>query len=510
MSVTLDKAPASARRRWASVVVLSASLLVITMDLTVLNIAIPDMSADLRPTSTQLLWIVDAYSLVLAGLLVTASAIGDRWGRRRMLLAGYGVFGAASALVLLAGSAEAVIALRAVLGVGGAMIMPTTLSMIRTIFTDPAERATALGIWAAVSGIGTAVGPVVGGLLLEYFSWHAAFLVNVPLMVAALVAGALILPESRSLRPGRWDGTGAVLSLVGMVLLVWALKRFAKEESLAVPYGWAALIAAVATLTMFVVRSLRRRDPLLDMRLFTNRRFTAGVVAALGAMFAMAAALLLLAQWMQLVEGLGAIQTGLRLLPIAATATVASLLAPWLARRTGARSVLAGGLAVAGAGMLVLYFVPGDLAYAHVLVALSLVGAGIGSLAVGSAMIMSGTPGDKAGNAAAIEETSYDLGNVLGVAILGSVAALLYRTGLDDDDLGALDSPAAGAARESLGSAVEIAERQGMPDLAATASTAFTDSMQTTSLFGGLMMLAVAAAVFAIVPKGTDITEQQH
>ncbi|TMQ96750.1 MFS transporter [Actinomadura soli] len=509
MSVAMGKPEASARRRWASVVVLSASLLVVTMDLTVLNIAIPDMSADLRPTSNQLLWIVDVYSLVLAGLLVSASAVGDRWGRRRMLLAGYAVFGGASALVLLAGSAETVIALRAVLGLGGAMIMPTTLSMIRTVFTDPAERATALGIWAAVSGIGAAVGPVVGGLLLEYFSWHAAFLVNVPLMVAALVAGALILPESRRLRPGRWDGIGAVLSLVGMVLLVWSLKRFAKEESLAVASGWAALVIAVATLSWFVLRSLRRRDPLLDMRLFTSRRFTAGVVAALGSTFALAAALLLLAQWMQLVVGYGPVETGVRLLPVAVTATLASVLAPWLARRTGARSVLAGGLAIAGAGMLVLFLVPGDLAYAHVMVALSLVGAGIGSLAIGSAMIMSGSPGDKAGNAAAIEETSYDLGNVLGVAVLGSVAALLYRIGLDDD-LGALDSRGAGAARESLGSAVAIADRQGLPDLAARAGAAFTDSMQTTSLFGGLTMIAVAVAVFAIVPKGTDITEQRH
>ena len=499
----------SARRRWASVGVLSASLLVIVMDLTVLNIAIPDMSADLRPTSSQLLWIVDAYSLVLAGLLVTASAIGDRWGRRRMLLAGYAVFGGASALVLLADSAAAVIVLRALLGIGGAMIMPSTLSLIRTTFTDPAERATALGIWAAVAGIGVAVGPVFGGLLLEYFSWRAAFLVNLPLMAVALVAGALILTESRNPRPGRWDGAGAVLSLVGMVLLVWSIKHFAKQESLAVPAGWIALAAGVATLTVFVLRCLRRPDPLLDVRLFASRRFSAGVVAALGSMVGMAAALLLLAQWMQLIDGRGPIDTGVRLLPIAVTATAASLLAPRLARRTGAGSVLAGGLALAGAGMLLPFLVPGELGYPLVAVVLGLVGAGEGALAISSALIMSGSPQDKAGNAAAIEETSYDLGNVLGVAILGSLAALLYRTGLDGR-LGMLDAATADAARESLGSAMELADRLGLPGVAAEAGDAFTSSMRMTFLVGGLLMLAVAGLVFRLVPRGTDITEQQH
>src|SRR5690606_7109159 len=190
--------------------------LVIMMDITVLNVALPDLAAQLRPTANQQLWIVDAYSLALAGLLVPMSALADRWGRKRLLLTGFTVFGGVSLLVLAAASPAAVIAVRALLGAGGAMIMPTTLSMIRSVFTDPRERATALGVWAAVSSLGMAVGPIVGGVLLERFSWHAAFLVNVPLMVAALAAGLLLLPEVRAPNPGRWDVVATVLSVVGM------------------------------------------------------------------------------------------------------------------------------------------------------------------------------------------------------------------------------------------------------------------------------------------------------
>jgi MFS transporter, DHA2 family, multidrug resistance protein len=502
--VTQRGSTLTSNRRWAAVAVLSASLLVITMDMTILNIAIPEMSADLRPSANQLLWIVDAYSIVLAGLLVSMSTIGDRWGRKRMLLTGYAVFGAASALVLVADSPATVIALRALLGVGGAMIMPTTLSLIRTVFTDPAERATALAIWAAVSGIGAAVGPVVGGLLLEFFSWQAAFLVNVPLMVAALIAGLLILPEARSAQPGRWDGVAAALSLAGMVGLVWSIKQFAKAESLLILDGWIVLVVSAVLLTVFARRCLGRADPLLDLRLFGSRPFTAGIVAALGTMFAMAAALLLLAQWLQVVEGDGPIATGVKLLPIALAGAAASLAAPWLAARIGAGAVLGGGLAVAGAGMVALS--AGDLGYLRVALALSLIGVGMGSLAIASVMIMSGTPDAKAGNAAALEETSYDLGNVLGVAILGSVAALSYRSHLDDGFLATLPGPVADAARES----VAVANQAGVPELTRIAGQAFTDSMQTTSLIGGIVMVLVGVVVFALTPRGIDITEQTH
>ncbi len=510
-ATTSPAAQLSRGRRWAVVAVLTASLLVITMDMTILNIAIPDMAASLRPTSNQLLWIVDVYSLVLAGLLVSWAAIADRWGRKRMLLLGYLIFGLTSLLVLWATSAEAVIALRALLGVGGAMIMPTTLSLIRVVFTDPRERATALGIWAAVSGLGGAVGPLVGGFLLEHFSWHAAFLVNVPLMAVAFVAGLWLLPESRVATPGRWDWVGAILSFAGMTLLVWAIKSFGAASTFMLVEGWAATLVALALLAWFGARCLRRPDPLLDLRLFKDRIFSAGIIAALGSTFAMIAALLLLAQWMQLVDGASPVEAGLRLFPAAIAGAVASLIAPPLARRIGARAVLAGGVGAAGIGLIAVGVQPGELSMITVFVTLVLVGAGSGALAIGSAMIMYGTPEEKAGNAAALEETSYELGAVLGVAVLGSIAALLYRAEFAGGHLlEAIDPQLAAEAAESLGSAVAISQQLDLAELAHEAGTAFTHSMQTTGLIGGVIMLGIAAAAFLLTPKGTDVSAAQH
>ncbi|MCF8587213.1 MFS transporter [Gordonia liuliyuniae] len=501
----------STRRAWAGTAVLSASLLVITMDMTILNIALPTMSQDLRPSGEQLLWIVDVYSLVLAGLLVAASAVADRWGRKKLLLTGYAVFAVASILVLFADSAGMVIAIRAALGVGGAMVMPTTLSMIRTIFTDAKQRAMALAVWSAVAGLGAAVGPLVGGLLLEHLSWHAAFLVNVPLMVIAVIAGAFLLPESRSDKPGAWDWPTIGLSFSGMVALMWSIKKFGKESSLLVPSAWLALALAVVALTVFVRRGLRQDDPMLDVGLFRSRPFTGGIAAALGSMFAMAAALLLLAQWLQSVEGSSPIRTGVQLIPLALAAAAASLAAPKLAERIGPRAVLAASIAISGIGMTAIYLTPGELHYRAVVVSLCLVGAGIGSLAVGSVLIMSGSPEHRAGNAAAMEETSYEVGSVLGVAVLGSIASVMYRADLDAvDSFANLPADVTAPARESIGAAVDVAGQAGIPELADTAGRAFTASMQTTSLVGGVVMLAVAVLVWCVVPKGTTLEPGAH
>ncbi|WP_342455966.1 MFS transporter [Nocardiopsis sp. N85] len=505
---TTTPAP-SRRRRWAGLIVLSASLLVVAMDMTILNVALPDLAAHLRPTAGQQLWIVDVYSLVLAGLLVPMSALADRWGRRLMLLAGFAVFGGASLLVLLADTPAAVIAVRALLGAGGAMIMPTTLSMIRTLFPDPRERATALGVWAATSSLGMAVGPILGGLLLQHFSWHAAFLVNVPLMVAAIIAGLLLLPEARDPSPGRWDALATVQAITGMLALVWSIKHFAKAGP-GDPLGWAALAAALTVLTWFVLRCLRRPDPLLDVRLFTRRPFTAGVLAALASMFAMASLLLLVAQWLQLVLGASPFMAGVYLTPMALGAVVASPLAPWLAARIGARTTLAGGLAVAGTGFLLLYLAPSPPAHPVVLVSLLMLGIGAGALAIASAIIMSGTPQTKAGNAAAIEETAYDLGNVLGVAVVGSIASVVYRAHLDVADLTGPTPADLTAARESLGAALEIAERAQSTELATRAGTAFTEALVQTGLIGAIVMFTAAAVVFALVPRDLDLATQQH
>ncbi|GAA4106622.1 MFS transporter [Actinomadura miaoliensis] len=512
--------PPAHPRRWAGLAVLSASLLIVVMDMTILNVALPALSAELRPDSVGLLWIVDVYSLVVAGLLVTAAALGDRWGRRRVLLAGFTVFGLASLAVLAAGTPGAVIAVRAVLGVGGALIMPSTLSMIRHLFTDPRERATALGVWATMAGLGAALGPILGGVLLEHFSWRSAFLVNVPVMVAALVLGRWLLPESRNRRPaapahsgrpsgtGRWDLPGTLLSTVGMVALVYAIKHLGKNGPADLGALVAAAIAAVA-LGWFVTRCLRRPDPILDVRLFRGPAFSAGVVAALSTSIAVAAAMLLLAQWMQLVQGYSPLETGLRLLPSAVATAVLSPLAPALAARIGARTVLAGGLAVSGLGFVTLAAAPGPLGYGTVAAALTLVGAGLGALAVASAVIMAGAPPERSGSAAAIEETSYELGGTLGVAVLGSVAAAVYRAGLPPDRLAdaGLTGPSAAGVRESLGGALEIVPTLGEAGarLAERAQAAFTSSLQWAGAAGGALLLLAAALVWLLTPRDLDL-----
>ncbi|OEU86784.1 MFS transporter [Streptomyces abyssalis] len=503
--------PLSAGRRWGALVVLSASLLVIVMDMTILNVALPHITAELAPTAAQQLWIVDIYSLILAGLLVPVSALADRYGRKRTLLTGYLFFGGFSLAILAVDSPAGVILIRALLGGAGAMIMPTTLSMIRVLFTDPKERATALGIWAAISAVGMAVGPVVGGLLLEHVSWQSAFLINVPLMAVAVLAGLFLLSEYRTKAKPRWDMAGTLASIAGMVALVWSVKHFA-EKGFHDAASWAALAAAVLILGWFVRRCLNRPDPMLDLRLFRRPPFTAGILAALASMFAMGALLLLVAQWLQLVDGRSPIQAGVALLPAAIAMGVVSPIAPALAARIGARNVLGGGLAVAGLGFLVICVAPSPLGYSWIALSLALLGGGGSSLAVASAIVMSGTPQEKAGNAAALEETSYEFGSVLGVAVLGSIASAAYKSHLGGAVLSALglSHAQADAARESLGGAMEIAALTGSSALADRAADAFTDSLTLTGLVGFFIMTGAAVVAAVLVPRDLDITKQTH
>lgn len=486
-------------RRWLALAVLSLSLLIVTMDVTILTVALPEMARDLRPTSVELLWIVDVYSLVVAGLLVTASAIGDRFGRRNVLIGGYVLFGLASLLVFFADSAEAVIAVRALLGIGGAMIMPTTLSMIRTLFSNPRERATALGLWAAVAGAGAALGPVVGGVLLELFSWHAAFLVNVPLMLIAVVVAIPLLPESRSARPGLIDTIGVALSVVGMVAITYAIKELGKDGVELVPA--VAALVGVAALAAFVRRCLHSPHPMIDIRLLQARPFRAGMITAFTAMLAVGALLLLSAQWLQLVEGLSPLEAGLALVPLSIVSIIASLVAAGLSERFGPRRCIAGGLGLGSIGLLVLFIAP--LGMWTLMLSLVLVGFSTGSLSIASGLIMSSTPTDKAGSAAAFEETSYELGGGLGIAILGSVAAVGYRAGLPDS--------ANDVARESLAGAFEQARSLGAGGarLVAQASDAFAASLAWAGLAGGVIMAIAALAVWRLAPSDAPVMDAQ-
>jgi DHA2 family multidrug resistance protein-like MFS transporter len=480
-------------RRWAGLAVLAASLLVVVMDMTILNVALPEIVTDLRPGAVAQLWIVDAYALVLAGLIIPLTALGDRWGRRRMLLAGFAVFGLGSLLVLVAPNAGAVIALRALLGVGGAMIMPATLSLIRTLFPDARERAFALGIWAAMAAVGAAAGPVVGGALLEVFSWHAAFLVNVPLMVVAVVAGRWLLPESRSDRPGRLDAVGVLLSLGGMTSLVYGVKDLGKHGP--EPVALAALALGALLLTAFVRRCLRQERPMLAVRLFGDKLFTAGVLTALASSTTMMALLLVGSQWLQLVRGWSPLVAGAALVPLAVGGLVGSPLAPSVAARVGVRRVLAGGLVLTAVGLAVLALLPRPMSYPGVAAAFLVVGLGTAALGVGSALIMGRAPATEAGSAGAIEEASYELGGVLGIAVFGSLAGVVYRAGLPD--------AAPDAARESVAGAL------GTP-WAPSATAAFTDAFAVVGLAGAMVTAVAAVIVWRLLPADLDLTELDH
>ncbi|MEN2740837.1 MFS transporter [Microbacterium sp. X-17] len=499
------------RQRWLALTMLAGSLLVVMMDMTILIMALPGLIEDLEPSASQQLWIVDIYSLILAGLLIPMSALADRFGRKRMLLIGFALFGVVSVLVLFATSAAFVIGLRALLGAAGAMIMPTTLSMIRTIFHDPTERARALAIWSVISGLGVIIGPLLGGLLLQFFSWHSAFLVNVPFVIAAIAFGVVLLPEGRDPNPPRWDVVATVLSIAGMVLLVWGIKQLG-EYGWGNPVAWIMVGAAAILLTLFVRRCLSRPDPLLEVRLFRSKPFTAGAIAALTASLAMAALILLVAQWLQAVAGFTPVVAGVAVLPMAIGSLIAAPFAPNLAIRFGARNILAGGLVLAGAGLLLLFATGGPTSYLQLIAPLFLVGAGTGSLAIASAIIMGSTPTAKAGSAAAIEESMYDIGNVLGVAILGSLSAALYRDHLAIGQFAeqGITGELAHSAEESIVGALTVAEQRGLPALADAATAAFGDGIAQAALVGGLLLVAAAVTVFTLVPRRFDIAAHNH
>ena len=491
---TLSPTPTATapRARWAGLAVLAASLLVVVMDMTILNVALPDLTADLRPSAVTQLWIVDAYALVLAGLLVPLSALADRWGRRRMLLTGFTLFGVASLLVLAADSAGAVVAVRVLLGVGGAAIMPATLSLIRVLFPDPRERALALGIWAAMASVGAALGPIVGGALLQLFSWHAAFLVNVPLMVVAVVAGLRLLPESRSDRPGRLDAAGVLLSVAAMVTVVYAVKRLGHGPDLA---AVAVLALGVALMTAFVRRCLRQTDPMLAVGLFADRVFRAGVLTALASSTVMMGLLFIASQWLQLVQGWGPLLAGTALLPLAVGGLVGSPVAPAVAARVGVRTVLVAGLVATSAGLATVALLPRPVPYAGLAVAFLVVGLGTAALGVGSALIMGRAPAHQAGSAAALEEMSYEVGGVLGVAVLGSLAGIVYRAGLPD---------AASA------DATESRARAPGPPRAGDPTLAFTDALAAVGLGGAVLAALAAVVVWRWLPRDLDLADLHH
>jgi DHA2 family multidrug resistance protein-like MFS transporter len=465
------------------------------MDATILNIALPSLVDDLRPDAIEQLWIIDVYGLVLGGLLLTAGAAGDRWGRKRLFLIGMVVFGIASVIAATSRSVEVLIAGRVLLAIGGAMIMPSTLSLLRIVFTDPRERTVAIGIWASVAGVGAAIGPVLGGFLVEHFGWSAAFWVNVPIVLAALIAGALILPESKSPSEHGLNWLDALLSIVGMITFIWGIKHIFKDGLLSpAPL---TLLAGVGILWWFVRRQKTRPDPMLDVKLFSRKPFVAAAIGILVAMMGIGTALFLLTLWLQYVEEYTPIQAGLRMLPAGIAVLIGALSAARLIRRAGVKVVLGIGLG----GLILAFAALAILPLSYPLVALALVAFGLGdglAITASTAIMVSAAPPERAGMAAAIEETFYELGVALGVAFLGTIAATAYRYGLTD--LG-LPQPQASIVDESIGGAYEVSETLGRYILD-DAKAAFNDSIGLTSAVSAVLIAIATLIALRLIPQG--------
>ncbi|WP_405059224.1 MFS transporter [Kribbella sp. NBC_01505] len=480
--------------RWLALAVLVLAVLLIAVDATVLGLATPFLTEDLKPSGTQLLWIGDVYSFVLAGLLVSMGSLGDRIGRKRILLIGATAFGAISVLNAYANSAELMIAARALLGIAGATLMPATLALIRNVFHDPRERSLAIGIWGAAASAGMAVGPIVGGALLEHFWWGSVFLINLPVMAILVVIGAKLLPESRNPNPGPFDLASVVLSMAGMIGIVYAIKEFAAHG-----FGWPALAAALVgalALYGFVRRQLRMPIPLLDLTLFRNRGFSSAVLADLLTIFGLSGLIFFLSQFLQLVQNRGPLEAGLAELPAAIGSIVAGLLAGRAARRFSVRSVVAGGLAAIGLALAALTTISTSTGYPLLGAALLVVGAGAGfAFTVTADVILTAVPKEQAGAASAVSETAYELGAALGIALLGSIVTGIYRN---------FPSPAGTpeVAHESLGGAAEAASHLP-PETAATlleaARQSFTNGVATAAAVGAAVLLATAVTAWFLL-----------
>ncbi|GGL09310.1 MFS transporter [Streptomyces flaveus] len=446
--------------RWVVLVVLCVSLLLVAVDATVLHVAVPAVSEDLRPGSIELLWIVDIYPLVCASLLILFGTLGDRVGRRRILLIGYALFGVASALAACADSAHVLIAARALLGVGGAMIMPATLSILRQVFPDRRERAMAIGVWSAVAAVGAAVGPLLGGFLLEHFWWGAVFLINIPLMLVSLPVGRLLLPESTGDGKGPWDVVGALLAAAGLFGVVLGVKRLGAGEMPLSAYTVAPLLVGAGLLVAFVRRQRRRKYPLVDLRLFAKPAFSTSVGCIVLALLALVGLELIAAQYLQLVLNLSPLETGLRLVPLTVAAMAAGLVGAKLLHRFGPRIMVSLGFCLTAAAVIMLTGMGRHDNAPLLLTGFVLLGFGLEVTLFGAyESMLSEAPQSQAGGAAAIGETSYQLGAGIGVALLGSVMNAAYAPGLSSvRGVPAADSA---AASHSLGEAYEVAARLG-------------------------------------------------
>ncbi|GAU66309.1 drug transporter [Streptomyces sp. NBRC 110611] len=496
--------------RWTVLIVLCVSLLFVALDTTILYVAVPSVTEDLRPGPVELLWIVDVYPLIAASLLILFGTLGDRVGRRRVLLLGYGLFGLASAIAALAPNPQILMVARALLGIGGAMIMPATLSILRQVFPDRRERAVAIGVWSAVAAVGAAVGPVLGGFLVENFWWGSVFLINIPMMTVMLLVGRWLLPESRGERNGPWDVTGAVVASLGVLGIVLGVKRIGSGAAVIGPTTLLPIVLGTVLLIVFVRRQRRRAHPLIDMRLFARPAFGTSVGCIVLAMLALVGLQLIAVQYLQLVLGLSPLQTGVRMLPLVFSAMAAGLTGSKMLHVLGPRAMVSLGFVLTAIAVLTLTAMsdhdqPWLLAGGFVLL-----GFGFQSTLFGAyESMLSEAPAEQSGGAAALGETSYQLGAGIGVALLGSVMNAAYAPGLAQ--VAGVPARASEAAAHSLGEAYKVAaglHGAARDVLREAARDSFVRGLHITLISSAVLLLVGAAIALRLPRRAAESTER--
>ena len=498
-------------RRWVALAALSFSILVISLDLTVLNVALPTLVRALSATTSQLQWMVDAYTLLYAGLLLTTGSLGDRYGRKRALIVGMVVFGAGSVWSAYSGSANMLIMARGLMGMGGALIMPSTLSITANIFAEK-QRASAIGVLTGVGGLGIVIGPLLGGWLLEHFTWGTIFLINVPIIALALLVSLWLVPESKDEQASRLDPVGALLSIADLMALLYGIIEV-PTYGMGDPRIITAFSAAPLLLLVFVVWELRARSPMLDVKVFADARFTAASMALTLTSFALAGTMFFLTQYLQLVLGYTPLQAGICFIPLVLGLLLMAALSPVVARRTGVRATITGGLGIVAVSIALFSILNASSSYVSVAIILALLGAGLGLTMVTATNTIMGTlPLGKAGVGSAVNDTAQEVGGALGVAILGSVLAASYHAAINAAPaIQALPMAVKAAARDSIGGASVIASHLGGSIghvIALAANNAFTDSMSHTALVAaGVSLCGLLVALFFLPSRARDLTE---
>ncbi|GBG36819.1 DHA2 family efflux MFS transporter permease subunit [Mycobacterium montefiorense] len=500
-------------RRILALAVICLGVFVISVDATIVNVALPTLSRELNADTAQLQWIVDAYTLVMSGLLLSAGSFSDRFGRRGWLNAGLALFAITSGLAAQANSADQLIAARAAMGVGAAVIFPTTLGLITNIFTDPAPRAKAIGLWAAMVGVGVAVGPISGGWLLEHFWWGAIFMVNIPIAAVAIIGGVLFVPTSRDPAAPRVDVPGLLLSAAGVTALVYTVIE-------APSWGWTSTRAAIgfavatALLIGFALAEQRSTHPMLDITVFSNRRFSGGSLAVTAGFLTLFGFIFVITQYFQFIKEYNAFQSGVRLLPVAISIALASILGPRLVERIGTTAVVAGGLTVFAAGLAWASTADAATSYVEIATQMLFLGGGLGlTFAPATEAIMGSLPADKAGIGSAVNDTTRELGGTLGVAIVGSVFASVYSAQIGSaPSLAALPAEVRSAMRNSMAVAYKVIEQlpaQHAGPVRDAVNHAFLDGLQVGSLVCAGIALTAAIVVAGLLPA-RELEKARH